>query len=64
MTAHKILHAVLYVAHELENQRAMLLPCMSTVFLHQYIEATSDGDVENQAHVLEISEGTTKFTSR
>ena len=57
-----ILHAILYVAHELENQRAMLFPCVSKVFLYHYLEATSH-DVKNQVHVLKSSEGTIKFTS-
>jgi len=58
-----ILHAVLYVAHELESQRAVLLSHLSRLFLHQYLDTTLVSNPEKQEHVLKSSEGTIKFTS-
>lgn len=47
-----------YVANEFENQRAVLLPHVSKIFLRAYHELT---DCEGQEQLLE---GTVKFTSR
>ena len=54
------LHSVLYVAHEFENERAVLLPHISTLFCRQYLGPKP----ENQECVLESQEGTIKFSSR
>ncbi len=52
-----ILHSVLYVAHEFINERAVLLPYVSRLFCHRYIDPMSEC-------VLESQEGTIKFSSR
>lgn len=59
-----ILHSVLYVALELEHQRAVLLPWVCREFLCHYLGTSSEVDSESQEHVLESSEGTVKFSSR
>ena len=51
-----ILHSVLYVAHELENERAVILPDVSKIFLTQYLV--------NEHTTLESSEGTVNFSSK
>ena len=57
-----ILHSVLYVAHELENERAVILPNVSKIFLTQYLAA--DSNPVNEHTTLESSEGTVNFSSK
>ena len=54
-----ILDTVLYVARELLNQRAMMLPDVSNFFLKEYLRSTPDSEC-----ILEGKEGTIKFTSK
>ena len=54
------LHAVLYVADEIMHQRAVL-PSVSKVFLAAY---TTDSETDSNVHVLEVGEGTVKYTTR
>ena len=55
------LHAVLYVADEIMHERAVLLPSVSKVFLAAY---TTDSETDSNVHVLEVGEGTVKYTTR
>ena len=55
-----VLHTAIFVARELLNQRAVLLPHVSRVFLHTYGQSTSDSNEQ----ILEGREGTIKFSSR
>ena len=55
-----ILHTVLYVANELLNQRAMLLPHVSQVFLKEYFQSVP----EDTDYTLEEPECTIKFSSK
>ena len=55
-----ILHTVLYVANELLNQRAMLLPHVSQVFLKEYFQSVP----EDTDYTLEGPECTIKFSSK
>ncbi len=57
-----VLHSVLYIAHELENERAVLLPDVSKVFCSQYLASGSSPVSEHT--ILENSEGTVKFSSK
>lgn len=57
-----VLHSVLYVAHELENERAVLLPDVSKIFGTQYMAAGSNP--VNERTILESSEGTVKWLMR
>ena len=52
------LHAVLYVADEIMHERAVLLPSVSKVFLAAYTT-----DSETDSNVLEVGEGTVKYTT-
>ena len=54
------LHAVLYVADEIMHERAVLLPSVSKVFLAAY---TTDSETDSNVHVLEVGEGTVKYTT-
>lgn len=56
-----ILRSVLYVAHELGHERAVLLPQVSRVFLREY---SPDINPNFQEQILESTEGSVKFTSR
>ena len=57
------LHAVVHVANEITHERAVLLSRVSQVFLTSY---TEDGDSETDRNVLvlEVGEGTVKYTTR
>ena len=55
-----ILHTVLYVADEIMHERAVLLPRASQVFLAVYTENSACQTV----HVLEVGEGTIKYTTQ
>ena len=55
-----VLDTAIFVARELLNQRAVLLPHVSRVFLHTYGQSTIDNDEQ----ILEGREGTIKFSSR
>ena len=55
------LHAVQYVADQIMHQRAVLLPSVSKVFLAAY---TRDSETESNVHVLEVGDGTVKYTTR
>ena len=59
-----VLHSVLYVSNEFENEKAVLLPWVSRVFLRHYCDGALDAGSENKDKLLESSEGTVKFTSR
>ena len=50
-----ILRSVLYVAHELENERAVLHPEVSKIFLNHYLAADNDS---SEHTTIESSEGT------
>ena len=54
-----VLQAVLYVAKELANQRAVLLPVVSQVFLDAY-EPTQPDESSSQVH-LDVGEGTIEW---
>ena len=54
-----MLQSVLYVAHELENERAVLLPDVSKIFLNHYLAANNDS---SEHTTIESSEGTIKFS--
>ena len=43
------------------HQRAVLLPSVSKVFLAAY---TTDSETDSNVHVLEVGEGTVKYTTR
>ena len=55
-----VLHTALYVARELLNQRAVLLPGVSRTFLLTYGHSLSESDEQ----ILEGGEDTIKFSSR
>ena len=55
-----VLHTASYVARELLNQRAVLLPHVSRVFLCAYDHCGLDSDEQ----ILEGRENTIKFSSR
>ena len=54
-----VLYTALYVARELLNQRALLLPHVSRIFLSTYGHSTPESDEQ----ILEGREGTIKFSS-
>ena len=56
-----ILHTVLYVANEIMHERAVLLPRASQVFLTEY---TKDSPTDQTVHILEVMDGTVKYTSQ
>ena len=55
-----LLHTIIYVADEINNCRAVLLPYASKAFLEAYCESS---DNENDVPILECTEGTVKFSS-
>ena len=57
-----ILHSVWYAAHELENEREVLLPHLSKIFLNHYLAADNDSISEHTT--IESSEGTIRFSSK
>ena len=57
-----VLHAVLYVAHELTNQRAVLLPHVSKIFLQAYGQIKTH--CQDHEDILEGAEGTVTFSSK
>ena len=66
MTSHTIFYIhnnLICGGGEFENQRAVLLPEVSQLFLKEYLECT-DVDSDSQEHTLENKEGTIKFTAR
>ena len=54
-----VLQAVLYVAKELANQRAVLLPVVLQVFLDTY----QPDELSSQVH-LDVGEGTIKYSTQ
>ena len=59
-----VLQAVLYVAKELANQQAVLLPVFSQVFLDTY-EPNQPDESSSQVHVhLDVGEGTIKYSTQ
>ena len=54
-----LLFVVLYIAREFVNQRAVLLPHVSKMFCQAYDSENTDMNIQ-----LEVSEGTTTFTSK
>ena len=56
-----ILHVVLHVGNEIANQRAVLLPGLSKIFLNEYLASAQS--VEDDI-IVESDEGSIKFTSK
>ena len=58
-----ILSAVIFVAENLVSQRATLLPLVCRVFLSSYCDTQPASSIKSIELILEVGEGSVKFTS-
>ena len=58
-----ILSAVIFVAENLVSQKATLLPVVCHVFLSSYCDTQPAGSIKSIELILEVGEGSVKFTS-